>query len=78
MELPPFRQVFSALGMLMTRDNYNSMKVPSVCGEGLPFGIAPTPLEAVAPAWLAARTPHARYQRYRELARRDETVSRDS
>lgn len=39
----------------MTRDNVRSMSVPSVCPAGctLPFGLAPTPLEAVAPGYLA-------------------------
>ncbi len=38
----------------MTRDNVRSMSVASVCdgGCGLPFGMAPTPLEAVAPSYL--------------------------
>ena len=65
MELPPFRQIFGAMGMLMTRDNYHSMKVDSVCRNPFPFGIAPAALEAVAPAWLANRTPRARYLRFR-------------
>lgn len=66
MELPPFRQIFAALGMLMTRDNYHSLKAGSVCsGAGFPFGIAPTALEAVAPSWLGNRTPRARYGRFR-------------
>lgn len=40
----------------MTRDNVRSMQVPNVCPAGctLPFGLVPTPLEAVAPAYLAA------------------------
>ncbi len=41
-------------GPLMTRDNYYSMQVPNVCAPDctLPFGLAPTALEAVAPAYL--------------------------
>lgn len=41
-------------GPLMTRDNYYSMQVPNVCAQDctLPFGLAPTALEAVAPAYL--------------------------
>lgn len=40
----------------MTRDNVRSMQVPNVCPAGctLPFGLAATPLEAVAPTYLAA------------------------
>lgn len=39
----------------MTRDNVWSMEVPNVCPAGctLPFGLQPTPLEAVAPGYLA-------------------------
>lgn len=40
-------------GPLLTRDNYRSMQVPSVCGGcALPFGIEPVALETAAPAWL--------------------------
>lgn len=40
----------------MTRDNVRSMQVPSACPAGctLPFGLNATPLEAVAPTYLAA------------------------
>ncbi len=55
---------------LLTRDNYNSMKVDSVCDCPLPFGIVPSALEAVAPAWLGPVTPRARYQQYRSQVRR--------
>jgi NADH dehydrogenase len=65
-------------GKLMTRDNYHSMKVDSVCNCEFPFGIAPRALEAVAPSWLGSGTPRARYQRFRAQARRNETASRDS
>jgi NADH dehydrogenase len=62
MELSPFK--------LITRDNVKSMQVDSVTREPLPFGIVPTALEAVAPTWLAQRTPRARYQAFRDRAQR--------
>jgi NADH dehydrogenase len=52
-------------GKLITRDNYHSMKVDAVSSAPLPFGIAPTPLEAAAPAWLAQHTPRDRYNAFR-------------
>lgn len=53
-------------------DNLDSMDVDSVCpsGECLPFGATPTPLEAVAPEYLAANAPRYRYYGYRLKAHR--------
>jgi uncharacterized protein YbjT (DUF2867 family) len=62
MELAPVK--------LMTRDNYYSMQVPSVCEGAFPFGIEPAALEAVAPGWLTPAGPHARYTGLRRHAGR--------
>ncbi|MCX7893260.1 MAG: complex I NDUFA9 subunit family protein [Burkholderiales bacterium] len=59
-----------APGGLMSRDNYYSMKLPSTSDARLPFGIVPTPLEAVAPAYLGAARREARYASLRGGARR--------
>lgn len=56
-------------GRLLTRDNYRSMKVDSVSASPLPFGVVPTPLEAVAATWLAQRTPRDRYNLFRDRTR---------
>jgi len=57
---------------LMTRDNYYSMKVDSVCACPFPdvFGFEPTPLEAVVPQYLAEYSPRSRYRWFRFRARR--------
>ena len=54
---------------LLTRDNVRSMSVDNVSSAKLPFGIEPTPLEAVAPMWLARRTPRGRYNAFRDRSR---------
>jgi NADH dehydrogenase len=54
---------------LITRDNVRSMTVDNVSSAKLPFGIEPTPLEAVAPMWLARRTPRSRYNVFRDRSR---------
>lgn len=57
---------------LMTRDNFYAMGVDNVCSGGWPavFDFEPAALEAVAPEYLRADTPRARYEAYREGARR--------
>ena len=57
---------------LMTRDNFYAMSVDNVCGGGWPtvFDFQPAALEAIAPEYLRADTPRARYESYRENAGR--------
>jgi NADH dehydrogenase len=57
---------------LMTRDNLYSMAVDNVCKGGWPavFDFEPATLEAVAPEYLNASNARARYDDYREHARR--------
>lgn len=57
---------------LMTRDNHYAMGVDNVCRDGWPpvFGFQPAALEAIAPEYLRDDTPRARYENYRESARR--------
>lgn len=77
MEIPPLKQILRSLDMLMTRDNYYSMKVASVCAGDFPFGIAPVALEAVAPQYLGNRVPRRRYYRFRGQAGRNQSVTGD-
>ncbi|MET0680384.1 MAG: complex I NDUFA9 subunit family protein, partial [Burkholderiales bacterium] len=55
---------------LLDRDNYYSMKADSVTGESLPFGLHPTPLDAVAPVYLKGFYPRSRYSVFRYYAGR--------
>jgi NADH dehydrogenase len=55
---------------LMSRDNLASMSVPSISDNGMPYGIVPMAMEAVAPAWLAPAGPRERYPELRYRARR--------
>ena len=59
-------------GKMITRDNLRSMKVDNVCSGPFPaiFGFTPTPLEAVAPRYLAHDTMRDRYDKYRHYAGR--------
>jgi NADH dehydrogenase len=57
-------------GPLFTRDNYLSMKVPSVSGAAFPFGIKPLALEDVALSWLAPAGVRSRFPQLRWKARR--------
>ena len=56
---------------LMSRDNVRSMKVDNIAtGSPQPFGMSPTALETVAPAWLGQAAPRAHYYPFRRHARR--------
>ena len=57
-------------GKLLTRDNYRSMQVPSICSGSFPFDLQPQALEAVAPLYLSHTTPRERYPQLRWRARR--------
>ena len=57
---------------LMTRDNFYAMGTDNVCAGGWPsvFNFTPAALEAIAPEYLRADSPRARYEGYRENAHR--------
>ena len=57
-------------GKLMTRDNYRSMQVASVCTGEFPFGLQPQALEGLAPTWLAPSGARERYPQLRWRAGR--------
>lgn len=60
------------LGGPMTRDNLLSMQRPNVCAESaaLPYGLIPSPLEAVVPAYLRDVNVHTDDRRHQAPARR--------
>jgi uncharacterized protein YbjT (DUF2867 family) len=57
-------------GKLMSRDNVRSMRLASVSDAPFPFGIQPTPLEAVAPAYLKGIYARSRFSAFRYRAGR--------
>ena len=56
----------------MSRDNYYSMQVPNVCTGSvpLPFGITPSPLEAIASDYLGERRLRGNDNVFRQKAQR--------
>jgi len=56
----------------ITRDNYRSLQVDSICKEAFPsiFGITPHSIEEIVPTYLAQRGTRERYAAMRRLARR--------
>jgi uncharacterized protein YbjT (DUF2867 family) len=79
--LPPFAARLQAALMsllpgppLLSKDNLDTMRVPSVAGGTLPgleaLGILPAPLEAVAPGYLGTEGVRRRLDRWRAHARR--------
>lgn len=57
-------------GRLMSRDNVRSMRLANVSDAKFPFGIQPTPLEAVAPAYLKGVYARSRFSTFRYRAGR--------
>ncbi|MBI1424806.1 MAG: NAD-dependent epimerase/dehydratase family protein [Gammaproteobacteria bacterium] len=56
----------------ITRDNYRSLQIDSVCKEAFPpiFGIEPHSMEEIVPAYLANKNARAQYDAFRQNARR--------
>ncbi len=54
-------------GKLLTRDNLDSMRVPSICRAPFPavFGIEPSAMEGLALAWLSPDGMKSRYDEFR-------------
>ncbi len=64
-------------GKPFSRDNYQSLRVDSVCGgnAGLErLGITPTALETVVPGYLAGHNSRGRYDDYRASAHRQQDM----
>lgn len=59
-------------GKLMTRDDYYALQVNSMCACAFPevFDLKPTPMEVIAPKYLAPGVVHSPYDRFRCKARR--------
>ena len=55
---------------LMTRDNYYSMQVDSVCNCEFPFDFKPSSLESVVPDYLVGISPRGKYALFRHRAGR--------
>ena len=55
---------------LMTRDNYYSMQVDSVCNCEFPFDFKPSSLESIVPEYLAGASPRGKYVLFRNRAGR--------
>lgn len=60
-------------GKLFTFDNYLSLQQDAVCNGPFPpiFGFTPTPLETIAPSYLADKQIRGRFNQFRKAARRD-------
>ncbi len=55
---------------LMTRDNYYSMQVDSVCNCDFPFDFQPSTLESIVPDYLNGESPRGKYALFRNRAGR--------
>jgi len=59
-------------GKPFSLDNYNSLKLDSICRKGFPeiFGITPRSLEQIVPGYLSGTGPRRHYAVFRRFARR--------
>jgi len=62
-------------GKPFSRDNYNSMKVDSVCEDS--DSLQPTSVSKIVPTYLGKMNRQSRLQHYREMARRDFPVEKN-